>query len=1622
MGSTARARGQNEMSIEKLDQLIRYAAEHAGKEQAAEFEQFLRIYYGKVESDDLAGVSVENLYGSAYSFWQFAEQREPGTTAVRVFNPRTDKHGWNSSHTAIELVNDDMPFLFDSVTMELASHSRTIHLSIHPVLHVIRDGKCKRQGLDESGTASGSVRESMMHIEIDEQTDPKALKEIEKTLITILSQVREVVGDWKPCLAELDKTIETLIERPPKLPKEDVDEAVEFLKWLGDNHFTFLGYRAYDLSREAENVSLEVVEGSGLGLLRNPDYYVLAGSKGRMTSLSEEVLSFLREPQPIIITKANRRSPVHRAVHLDYVGVKRFDDKGQMIGECRFIGLFTSVSYNRSPLEIPLLRRKVRDVVEQEGFPMDSHNGKALINILENFPRDELFQISPELLHETGTGIMHLEERPRARVFVRPDRFERYVSALVYLPRETYNTRLRLRVEEILCRAYEGTISAHFMQVDNSTLARLHLIVRTKPGERPDPDLAEMQVQVEEAARSWSDVLHAALVDRLGEEAGNRLWSRYEGAFPASYQETVSPDFAIIDIEKIETLNGDQEIALNFYRSLEDAADAIRFKIYHRGGAIPLSDVLPMLEGMGLKVMEEHPSNISGGERDVNIWMHDFHLCNPTGEAVDLDALKDKFEEAFRRVWHGQMDNDRFNVLVLRAGLGWREIFMLRGLAKYLRQIRVAFSQSYMEDTLAAHPEITRRLVDMFATRFDPDHETAGDDKAREGAVAAIRAEIVASLEQVSSLDEDRIIRRFLNLIDALLRTNYYQPAEDGAVKPYASYKFDSAAVDELPLPRPFVEVFVYSRRVEGIHLRGGKVARGGLRWSDRREDFRTEVLGLMKAQMVKNVVIVPVGAKGGFVPKHLPQGGSREDFIAEGVECYKIFIRGLLDITDNLAGDDIVPPARVVRYDGDDPYLVVAADKGTATFSDIANGVSDDYGFWLSDAFASGGSVGYDHKKMGITARGAWVSVARHFREIGIDVQKTPFTVAGIGDMSGDVFGNGMLLSDKIMLLAAFDHRHVFIDPDPDPAKSFKERRRLFELPRSSWADYETKLISKGGGVFDRAAKSVEVTPEIRELFGIADEKITPAELMRAILGAKVDLLWVGGIGTYVKGRDETNLEVDDRANDNLRINGAELRCKVVGEGGNLGLTQRGRIEYGRAGGRLNTDAIDNAGGVNCSDREVNIKILLNGIVADGDMTMKQRNALLEEMTGEVADLVLLDNYRQAESISMIAARAPELLDSHARFIRLLQKRGLLDREVEFLPDDEELDARAARGEGLTRPEISVLLAYAKMTLYQALLETDIPGDKYLSADLGQSFPKQLRSKYKKSIGGHRLRREIAATLLSNNIVNRAGPTFFHQLQEEQGVSADELARAYLIVRDVFDLKPMWIDVGKLDNQVDAAVQTEMVNEVADLLRRETMWFLNNIPAPMDVTRATADYQPGITELCENMEDVLSKFEAKALKGRVARFAKRGVPEPLAQRIAAMETLASGCDIVRVANESGRPVTDVARIYFEVGAQLGLDWLRAAAEKLAAEDRWDRLAIAALIEDLFGQQRQLTSLALAASNGAAGSEAVALWKAENQVGVERTQELISELRDAGAVNVSKLTFASRHVRRLISD
>ncbi|MEU6814741.1 NAD-glutamate dehydrogenase [Streptomyces sp. NPDC046860] len=1594
---------------------------------------FLQRYYLHTAPEDLADRDPVDVFGAAASHYRLAETRPQGTANVRVHTPTVEENGWTCSHTVVEVVTDDMPFLVDSVTNELTRQGRGIHVVIHPQVVVRRDLTGKLIEVLPT-TPHGDLPhdahvESWIHVETDRETDRADLKQISADLLRVLSDVREAVEDWEKMREASVRIADGLRDepQPADLPAAEVEEARELLRWLSADHFTFLGYREYELLGDD---CLSAKPGTGLGILRSDphhsedDEHPVSPSFERLPA---DARAKAREHKLLVLTKANSRATVHRPSYLDYIGVKKFDADGNVVGERRFLGLFSSAAYTESVRRVPVIRRKVAEVLERAGFSPNSHDGRDLLQILETYPRDELFQTPPAELQSIATSVLYLQERRRLRLYLRQDEYGRYYSALVYLPRDRYTTGVRLRIIDILKEELDGTSVDFTAWNTESILSRLHFVVRVQPGtELPhlsDADKERIEARLVEATRSWSDGFSEALNAECGEERAAELLRRYNNAFTEGYKADHSPRSAVADLVHLERLSNEKgnDFSLSLYEPVGAAPGERRFKIYRKGDAVSLSAVLPVLNRLGVEVVDERPYELRRADRST-AWIYDFGLRLPQtaggGDHLGEDG-RERFQEAFAATWTGQAENDGFNSLVLSAGLTWRQAMVLRAYAKYLRQAGSTFSQDYMEDTLRNNVHTTRLLVSLFEARMSPDRQKAGLE-----ITDALLEELDAALDQVASLDEDRILRSFLTVIKATLRTNFFQEARDGGPHAYVSMKFDPQAIPDLPAPRPAYEIWVYSPRVEGVHLRFGKVARGGLRWSDRREDFRTEILGLVKAQMVKNTVIVPVGAKGGFVAKQLPDPSvDRDAWLTEGIESYKTFISALLDITDNMVAGEVVPPRDVVRHDGDDTYLVVAADKGTATFSDIANEVAQSYDFWLGDAFASGGSAGYDHKGMGITARGAWESVKRHFRELDLDTQSEDFTVVGIGDMSGDVFGNGMLLSEHIRLVAAFDHRHIFIDPVPDAATGYAERRRLFELPRSSWADYDTSLLSAGGGIFPRSAKSIPLNHHIREALGIEEKvsKMTPADLMKTILKAPVDLLWNGGIGTYVKSSAETDADVGDKANDAIRVDGADLRVKVVGEGGNLGLTQLGRIEFALQGGRINTDAIDNSAGVDTSDHEVNIKILLNSLVTDGDMTVKQRNKLLAEMTDEVGALVLRNNYAQNTALANALAQSKDMLHAQARFIRHLVREGHLDRALEFLPTDRQIRERLNQGQGLTSPETAVLLAYTKITVAEELLHTSLPDDPYLRGLLHAYFPSALRERFTEVVDSHPLRREITTTVLVNDTVNTGGTTYLHRLREETGASLEEIVRAQTAARAIFRSSPVWDAVEALDNKVEAAVQTRIRLHSRRLVERGTRWLLNNRPQPLQLAETVEFFADRVEQVWQEMPKLLRGADLEWYQHVYDELSEAGVPDELATRVAGFSSAFPALDIVSVADRMGKEPLDVAEVYYDLADRLHITQLMDRIIELPRADRWQSMARASIREDLYAAHAALTADVLAAGNGTDTPEQrFKAWEEKNAPILSRARATLEEIRGSDAFDLANLSVAMRTMRTLL--
>lgn len=1578
---------------EILSQLIELINNKLPPQQAKMLADFANIYYLNVPVEDLQDRSLNDLFGNLLSHWKLVTSRKQGENAIRIFNPHLETDGWQSRHTVIEIASRDMPFLVDSLRMEILREGFRIYFIIHTGgLMLVRDKDYQVTDVLplHSAKEKNAAAEATIYIEIDRRSDPKVLEKLREKLALVLEDVRLTVDDWSAMRERMQEALSELDQNPPPYDQADIAESKDFLRWLDNDHFTYLGCRDYQLVGEGDKEALCIVPGSGLGVLRNE-------SKSKtvrpLSSLPAAARELALAEQVLVISKTNTKSTVHRPVYTDYIGIKRFDKKGKLIGEHRFIGLYTSTAYNSHPKDIPFLRHKVDMVVKKSQLSAAGHAGKELMDILVSIPRDDLFQASIEELTNLSLGILHIQERHRIRLFVRRDAYQRFVSCLVYIPADIYDSELGATIQKILMDAFHGLEVSVYPVFSEAPLARIHFLIRTDPNQEIKYDVKEVEAKLIAAGRSWKDDLREYLVEHYGDENGNELALKYEKAFPASYREDFLPRTAVYDIEHIEKLSPVNTLELSLQRSVGEGASHLRFKLFQTNNPVILSDVLPMLENMGLRVIEEraHEIVLNGG----TVWINDFDMICMVCNDLNIEKVKGIFQDAFQRIWLGEAENDGFNRLILAANLTWREAALLRAYTKYFRQIGFTFSQAYIEDAVTKNAEIARLLVQLFELQFDPKRERTAIT------LAEFIAQIKAALIEVVNLDEDRILRRFLEVMRATLRTNYFQTLSDGEMKTWFSFKLEPGLISDLPLPRPLYEIFVYSPRVEGIHLRAAKVARGGLRWSDRREDFRTEVLGLMKAQQVKNAVIVPAGAKGGFVVKAMPVNASRDVIQQEVVSCYQTFIRGLLDLTDNLQNGLVIPPLETVRYDGDDPYLVVAADKGTATFSDIANSIAQAYGFWLDDAFASGGSTGYDHKKIGITARGAWESVKRHFRALAIDPEHQAFTVVGIGDMSGDVFGNGMLRSKQIKLVAAFNHQHIFLDPDPDPALSFAERERLFKLPRSTWEDYNPSLISNGGGVYNRAAKSIFLTPEIKQLLELNQDTIEPDTLISAILKAPVDLLWNGGIGTYVKSSQEKNNEVGDRTNDAVRVNGIELRCRSVGEGGNLGFTQLSRIEYAHNGGLIYTDFIDNSAGVDCSDHEVNTKILLNMIVADGDLTFKQRNQLLVEMTDAVADLVLRDNYNQTRAISLMVAHSGVDMELYRRYISDLEHAGKLNRELEFLPDDKILLDRKMQSKGLTAPEVAILLAYTKIITKAELLESDIFTDPYLTQALEKAFPEQLRQRFYTQMQLHNLRREIIATGISNDMVNDLGVLFVYRMKNETGSSLADIVRAYVIAQQIFSLPDLFQLVEDLNHNIPLELCYQILAETVRLVRRAARWFLRNRKSNLhDIAGTITLFRQGVLELNGHLPDLLIGDEKTEWQERVETFVNAGIPEKIAPRLATVQNQYALLDIVAAAIENEFTIKDVAQVYFAIGEFMEFAWLREKLTKQPVKQEWDAMARATLRDDLDTQQRNLAISVLRTTDKIISvDQQIEIWAQRYAAFVERWQKLLGDIR-----------------------
>ncbi len=1588
---------------EFIRQLSNLIAARIHTPEADLIADFANNYYANTQLSELLDKSLDDTYGEVVSTWHFIQNLDRKNTKIRIFNPTVENDGWQTTHTVLEILTLDMPFIVDSVRMALNNHAIAIHSIINTVFTVERSGTGQVLSAVPHDTHAhqGGIQEAILHIEIVRQSNESKLALLRHEILSILAELKVGVADFPNMLTQLEQVKESLKQKADCIDNNTVPSVIELLTWLSEENFTFLGYRNYALTNEEKRIS--PMKEFDLGIIK---------VNTQVDLLDDIDVYSAMQDQTLVFAKSSTLSRIHRPTYPEIIIINDYDKTGQRIGEHRFLGLFTAKAFQEDPARIPLIGEKLAQIIEQTGLDKTSHDYKQLKRIISTLPREDLFRVNTEELFKTITGILHIKERPRLKLFVHSDPFKRFVSCIIYAPRDCYSTEMRIKFQTILCKVFESNEINFSTQFSESILVQVHIVLKVSPDKPIDVNTADIERRLADVYRTWEDDLQLALNEVLGEEEAAAANAIYLHAFPASYKEDFLPRMAVADIRHMATMNETAPMDLSFYRAVEDASGLFRFKLFHLEKIIPLSDVIPVLENLGLKILGERPYEVRRKNNSA-IWIHDFSVRSYIDEEINIDHIKNCFQAAFRQAWKGAIENDGFNRLVIGAQLSWQEVMLLRGYAKYLKQINFPFSQSYIETALGNYHFITHQLITLFKIRFDPDKE-----KNRNANEETCLTLLYAELDKVENLDEDKILRRFVEAIMATVRTNYFQWYKNSPEMPYLSLKFDPAKITDIPLPRPMYEIFVYSARVEAVHLRAGKVARGGLRWSDRKEDFRTEVLGLVKAQQVKNSVIVPVGAKGGFVCKMLPVTEDRELINKEVIASYQLFVSALLEITDNLKEGIVVPPDNVVRKDGDDPYLVVAADKGTASFSDIANRISLQKGFWLGDAFASGGSAGYDHKKMAITARGAWVSVQSHFRELDFNIQKHPFTVIGIGDMSGDVFGNGLLMSKKIKLVAAFNHMDIFIDPTPNAEKSFVERQRLFDLPRSTWQNYNKELISKGGGVFSRKAKSIAISPEMQKCFSIQEEKLTPNALISALLKAPVDLIWNGGIGTYIKATREQHFDVGDKTNDAVRVNGSEVNCRVFSEGGNLGITQLGRIEMAMKGIALNADFIDNSAGVDCSDHEVNLKILLNHIVANGDMTPKQRNELLVEMTEEVADLVLHDNYRQVQAISFNESLSAGRLDELKRYIHYLEGLGKLNRVLEFLPGDDEMNERKKSGRGLTRPELAILLSYSKNLLKEQLLECHLLDDPCVAVRLETAFPRVITSKFKKQLYNHQLREEIIATQVANSIVNDMGFTFVLRMHDASGAESADIVKAYIISRSIYQLDELWNEIQALDYKVSAQTQLKMMTDISRVIRRATRWFLRNRRGTLDVQQVIDHFQPKINEISANLLHFIRGELKENYENSMQDLLQQGVPDALASKVASIAAMPSFLGMIEASDITHKPLHDVATLYFMLGDELHLHWFRTQIHTLQISNHWQALARETYRDDLDWQQRALTVSVLQTEmqSNLSLQERLQVWKKCYKSLLNRWAVMLNELKAGNVQEFSMYTVALREL------
>ena len=1566
---------------------------------------FARAFLRRLSDEELEHHGADLLFSMVSSAFAFADQRGNEPSAVRVFVPTDADEGYGSVGTIVETNTDDSPFLVDSVSEELAARELRVRLLVHPVVGTVRDERGRIERVLSGRDATH--RESVMHFELERRLGEAERADLERKIGEILRDVHLVVRDFDPMQERTQHMMDLARAAAGRYSPEEVSGTVDFLDWLLQLNFVLLGYREYDLLDPPEGRAIRATEGSGLGILSDVSRSTFA-EVTPLDSLPSYIRQRIEDGDLLVISKTKAYSTVHRRARMDYVGVRKVSPDGRITGEARLIGLFTSKAYMEPATKTPLLHHKLEQILAAEDLIPGSHDYKTVVELFGTFPKDELFQGSAEELRTLVVGLLQFEEQAGIRVLVRKDLFGRQVSIVVALPRERFTATLRKRLQDMFMERFHGVTVDYHLSLGETESAKIFFTVHVEAGVQiPEIRHEELEAEVERLARTWDDDLADALAGRLGEQRGRALAAAYAPRFPDYYKSSETDwALAVDDVLSLEELASSSD---GFVVGIgnESAGERLtRVRLYKTGGKVDLSAFMPLLESLGLRVVEEVPVHLEGEGR---VFIHDFGVLDARGAVLDLEGAAASVRDALGAMWRGEAEVDSLNRLVIMGGLTWKQIHVLRAYRTYRMRVSARFTDEYRNDAMAANPHIAARLVDLFEAKFDPVRDAPPDE------AAAIRDQVVEDLQGVASLDQDLILRSLLGTIEATVRTSAYRPDRLAL-----AIKLRSADVPEMPKPFPLCEVFVYSPAMEAIHLRGGMVARGGIRWSDRKEDYRTEVLGLMKAQKVKNAIIVPDGSKGGFILKHRP--GTPDELKDEVLAQYVTFMQGLLDLTDNYVQGAVVHPEGVRALDGPDTYLVVAADKGTATFSDPANAVSERYGFWLGDAFASGGSAGFDHKALGITARGAWESVKRHFRQLGVDVLRDPFTAVGIGDMSGDVFGNGMLYTDTIKLVAAFDHRHVFLDPNPDPATSFAERKRLFQLPGSSWNDYDRSTLSAGGNVVDRAAKSVTPSPEVRTVLGIPPEApagMTPAELIRWILKAPVDLLWNGGIGTYVKSSEETNEDAGDRTNDGLRVDGRDLRTKVVAEGGNLGFTQRGRIEYARSGGRINTDFIDNSAGVDTSDHEVNWKILLGLAIARGELTLEGRNRMLQACAPDVVAHVLYDNYLQAQILSQEEEQSSQRIEAYEDLMQQLESEGELERDVEFLPTTDEMAERRANGTGMTRPELSVLLAYAKRSVFRALLESELPDSDYLVADLARYFPPAIVDRFDHLLAEHPLRREIIATMASNDVVNSQGITFVSRMVAEIGAHPADVVRAFRIARDVTGAVARWEEIEKLDGVVDPVVQNDLLSGVDWLVETTSRWYLVQA-AGQRLSDAVDASRDSFAQLASQIVQIGPEAWREEHEQIAERLIAEGIPAPLARRTAFQGELVHAPDIIAVSHATGRAPLEVARGFFVLGERLQLDWLENQLEALPAGTRWQRWARQSMEDDLFSLRRSLCERALELAGGAPIDEAIDGFLASREEAVARLQRFLRSLGIEGVTDLSQLTVALRQIRALV--